>query len=353
MDQGIQLKGGRAVGQIGRRHVGRTGLSVTELGFGAASLGNLYREVTRNESYAAVDAAWDVGMRYFDTAPYYGFGLSERRIGNIVRYRPRGEYVVSTKVGRLLRPAPDHEGSDMRHGFCSPMPFEPEYDYSYDGIMRSYEDSLQRLGLAKIDILLVHDIGVMTHGARNGQHFHELANGGFRALEELRACGDIQAVGLGVNEWQICEAAMEIARFDCFLLAGRYTLLEQGALDTFIPKCAAHGASVIIGGAYNSGILATGVGANTEPYYNYEPAPQAVVNRVAAIEAICRDHGVPLPAAALQFPLAHDCVASVVPGVGSAARVHQTKDLFRHAIPPVFWRDLKSAGLVDERVPTP
>lgn len=336
-----------------RRKIGQTRLSVTELGFGAASLGNLYREVSRDSSYAAVNKAWDSGIRYFDTAPYYGFGLSERRVGNIIRYRPRGEFVVSTKVGRLLKPDPEHEGLGMRHGFCSPMPFKPIYDYTYSGVMRSYEDSLQRLGLARIEVLLVHDIGELTHGAENTKHFSDLSNGGYRALEELRRNGDIDAIGLGVNEWQVCEAAMDIGVWDCFLLAGRYTLLEQGALDSFMPRCADHGASLIIGGAYNSGILATGVRGGGELHYNYAAPSQDIISRVAAIESICTAHGVPLPAAALQFPLAHPLVSTVIPGIGSERRVAQTMDLFAHNIPKSFWSDLRSAGLIDEGAPTP
>lgn len=336
-----------------RRKIGRTRLSVTELGFGAASLGNLYREVSRDQSYATVNKAWESRIRYFDTAPYYGFGLSERRIGNILRYRPREEFVVSTKVGRLLQPDPQHKGLGMRHGFCSPMPFKPVYDYTYSGIMRSFEDSLQRLGLARVEVLLVHDIGELTHGAGNAKHFADLSNGGYRALEELRRNGDIDAIGLGVNEWQVCEAAMSFGVWDCFLLAGRYTLLEQGALASFMPKCADHGASLIIGGAYNSGILATGVRNGGELHYNYAAPSQGIIDRVAAIEDICIAHDVPLPAAALQFPLAHPLVSTVIPGVGSERRVTQTIELFGYAIPKAFWSDLKSAGLIDERAPTP
>ena len=336
-----------------KRVLGQTDLAVTTLGFGAAPLGNLYREVSRDESYAAVNASWDVGMRYFDTAPYYGFGLSERRIGNIVRYRPRDEFVVSTKVGRLLRPVPGHRGSAMRHGYCSPMPFEPEYDYSYDAVMRSFEDSQQRLGLASIDILLVHDIGEVTHGEENTRRFSDLESGGYRALDELRRAGLVKAIGLGVNEWEVCEAALDIGRWDCFLLAGRYTLLEQGAMASFMPKCAGHGASLIIGGAYNSGILATGARTGGELYYNYAPPPQDVIDRVIAIEHLCDDHGVTLAAAALQFPLAHDLVSTVIPGMGSARRVGQTTELFNEDIPAGFWSDLKSAGFLEAEVPTP
>lgn len=355
-----------AVGKMGRmafaldefqvipsRRLGTSSLSLTEIGFGAAPLGNLYREVSRDESYAAVDTAWMHGMRYFDTAPYYGFGLSERRVGNILRARSPADYIVSSKVGRLLVPKRDHYGSEMRHGFCSPLPFEPKFDYSYDAIMRSYEDSLVRLGHAKIDILLVHDLGALTHGDEHAKHFGDFEKSGYRALEELRRAGDVSAIGLGVNECEVCEESMGIGQFDCFLLAGRYTLLEQGALESLMPKCADHGASLIIGGAYNSGILATGVRTDAQLYYNYEQPSKEIIERVARIEDICCEYKIPIAAAALQFPLHHELVTSVIPGVGSARRVEQTIELYRTEIPEQMWRDLKGEGLVHQGAPTP
>lgn len=323
------------------------------LGLGCAPLGNLYRQISDGEARAVLDAAWDAGLRYYDTAPFYGFGLSERRVGDALRARPRHEFLLSSKVGRLLDPIARANGSEMRMGFASPMPFTPRFDYSYDGVMRSYEASLHRLGLSRIDILLVHDIGRMTHGADNDRHFRDLAEGGYRALDELRAAGDISAVGLGVNEWEVCDAAMQIGRFDCFLLAGRYTLLEQDPLDRFFPKCSEHGASIILGGAYNSGILATGTRGGGEMHYNYAPAPPAIIARTQRIEAIADRHGVTLAAAALQFPLAHPVVASVIAGVGSAGRVAETIALFQEAIPAAFWEDMKAHELVAAHTPVP
>lgn len=335
------------------RSIGTTGLEITELGFGGASLGNLYRAVSDAAAAETVHATLDAGIRYFDTAPYYGMGLSERRLGDCLRALDRDKFVLSSKVGRLLKPRPEHRGADERCGFMTPMPFEPVYDYGYDGILRSFEDSLQRLGLARIDILFVHDIGEATHGAANAAHFRDLESGGYRALEELRTSGAIGAIGLGVNEWQVCEAAMEHGDYDCFLLAGRYTLLEQEALDSFIPKCQAAGATLIIGGAYNSGILATGTRAGRPLYYNYAPASDAIVERVRRIEEVCDAHEVPLAAAALQFPLAHPVTASVIPGLGNPQRIAQTFDLYREAIPGGFWSDLKAAGLVRADAPMP
>ena len=324
-----------------------------QLGFGGASMGNLYRAISDEAARETILAAWDSGFRYFDTAPYYGLGLSERRIGDVLRHVPRDAFDVSTKVGRILEPDITVVDNQLRYGFASSMPFRPRYDYSYDGFMRSYAASLQRLGLARIDTLFVHDIGTATHGADNDRYFKDLANSGYKALEELRRAGDIKAVGLGVNEWEVCEEAMKIGQFDCFLLAGRYTLLEQFALESFFPKCLEHDASIILGGAYNSGILATGVKGKRVGYYNYEPAPDTITERVRQIEEVAQSHTVTLAAAALQFPLAHEVVASVIPGIGSAARVGQTLSLYNEDIPPAFWNDLRTAELISPAAPTP
>ncbi len=323
------------------------------LGLGCASLWNLYHAIGEDDARATVDAAWDVGMRYFDTAPYYGLGLSERRLGDALRDKPRAQYRLSTKVGRLLDPDSQPDLAVERHGFVTSMPFKVRYDYSYDGVMRSWEASLQRLGLARVDILLVHDIGEVVHGTENARHFADLADSGYRALEELRRNGDIAAIGLGVNEWEVCAQAMTIGQFDCFLLAGRYTLLEQEPLHAFLPQCQSHGASIILGGVYNSGILATGTRQGGAMHYNYEPAPSQIIERVARIEAVCNGHDVTLAAAALQFPLAHPAVASVIPGLDSARHVEQTVELWRETIPDAFWQQLKDEGLLDRGAPVP
>lgn len=335
------------------RQIGKTSLKVSPLGFGAASMGNLFQAVSDSDAQTTLAAAIDVGMNLFDTAPRYGAGLSERRVGDALRPLAKNKYVLSTKVGRMLTPDVKADIHQLRHGFLTPMPFEAHYDYSYDGIMRSYEDSLQRLGLAQIDVLLVHDIGVDTHGDQDQHYFQQLQLGGYKALDELRASGQIKAVGLGVNESEICERVMDIGKFDCFLLAGRYSLLEQAPLKTFLPKCEAHGASIILGGPYNSGILATGVKGSDTPFYNYEPAPQHIIDKVAKIEAVCEAFGVSLPAAALQFPLGHSAVASVIPGLGSAERVHKTIALFNEEIPQSFWHALINLNLIDNAAPLP
>ena len=335
------------------RPLGAVGIQVTELGFGGAGLGNLYREVSADAAVEALDAAWGQGVRFFDTAPYYGFGLSEVRLGDHLRSFDRSSFVLSTKVGRLLASAERIDGGALRHGFRSPMPFEPVYDYSYDGVMRSFEASLERLGLERIDLLLLHDIGEATHGPNHPAVFAEAMDGGYRALDALRRDGLVRAVGLGVNEWEVCDQAMAHGDFDCFLLAGRYTLLEQGALDCFLPRCEAEGVAVIVGGPYNSGILATGVDAGRPPYYNYAPAPKPIIERVRRIQGFCREFDVHLAAAALQFPLAHPAVASVIPGLASSGDVDQALAFYRHPIPGAFWQALRDAGLVHPQAPLP
>jgi D-threo-aldose 1-dehydrogenase len=324
-----------------------------KIGLGCASIGNLYEECSDASAKATIDAAWDIDIRYFDTAPLYGLGLSERRVGDALHERPRDEYWLSTKVGRLLDPDCSFQLGASRYGFANPLPFSVTFDYSYDGVMRSFEDSLSRLRLSRIDYLLVHDIGEATHGDGNRAHFAHLADGGYRALDELRDNGDISAIGLGVNEWQICADAMEIGRWDCFLLAGRYTLLEQEPLHGFLPQCEAHGAKIILGGVFNSGILATGTRSGGAMNYNYAPAPLDIVDRVSRIENVCEQHDVPLAAAALQFVLAHPIVQHVIPGIGDSQRVHETKWLIELAIPGAFWEQLADDGLIDPLAPLP
>lgn len=335
-----------------RRVLGTTGLSVTELGFGGAPLGNLFRPLPDETGRATLAAAKAAGFGYFDTAPFYGFGLSERRMGDALR---GGDFVVSTKVGRVLDPVDGPvNANDVRHGYATPMPFAPVFDYSYDAVMRSYEESLQRLGLARIDMLYIHDIGRMTHGDENAFRMAELTGGGgLKALEELRASGAIAGFGLGVNEVAACLDVMDHARLDAILLAGRYTLLEQAPLDDLFPACEAAGTAIVIGGPFNSGILATGAKSGAAATFNYEAAPRAVIERVAAIEAICDAHDVPLPAAALQFPLAHPLVASVIPGLDSPARVEQAVTLYNTPVPAALWADMKAKGLLRADAPTP
>jgi D-threo-aldose 1-dehydrogenase len=327
-----------------RRPIAATGLEVTVLGMGTAALGGLYAPVDEAEAQAALDIGFDAGLRFIDTAPFYGYTLSEHRVGTAVRRHGRDQVTLSTKVGRLLRPRTTPQVPD--DAWVAPLPFEPRFDYSYDGVMRSFEDSLQRLGTDRIDLLLMHDIGAMTHGADAHPVLMAAAMaGGAQAMRALKDQGAVGAIGLGVNEWEVCAEALEHGDWDVFLLAGRYTLLEQSALDHFFPLCQRRGASIIIGGPFNSGILA---GGDT---FDYAQAPAAIRDRVAALARICSGHDVPLAAAALQFVLHHPLVASVIPGARSVAEMRGNLDHMARPIPQALWDDLRDAGLLHPQAP--
>ncbi|WP_345815587.1 aldo/keto reductase [Paraburkholderia sp. PREW-6R] len=332
------------------REIGRTGLKVTGLGLGTAPLGGLYRDLSDEEAHATVAAAWNAGVRYFDTAPHYGNTKAEHRLGDVLRRYPRADYVLSTKVGRRF--VPRTTPLDDREGWQNPLPFEAIYDYTHDGILRSFEDSQQRLGIVQIDILLVHDIGRVTHGEHNGHYWQQLTEGGgFRALDRLRATGAVKAVGLGVNEGAVILDALAEFDIDCALLAGRYTLLEQTTLEDLLPACEQRGVSILLGGAFNSGILARGVEGDLK--FNYGDAPREVIERVARLEAVCRSFGVPLAAAALQFPYAHPAVATVLTGARSADELRENAASFEQPIPAGLWSALREQGLLDPRAPAP
>jgi D-threo-aldose 1-dehydrogenase len=300
--------------------------------------------VSRQQAEAVVRSAWSAGVRYFDTAPFYGFGQACRLLGDAMRELPRDEWLLSTKVGRLLRP---QLGEKTSAALLHPMPFNEVFDYSYKGIIRSFEDSLQRLGLAQIDILYVHDIGSRQHGKQAHTVMRAFRDGGYRALEELRSSGRVRAIGIGVNEREVLLEAMEWGAWDVFLLAGRYTLLEQAPLDDLLPKCLRSGISVVIGAPFNTGVLA---GRET---WNYRPAPPEILDRVNAIRAVCDRHGVPLIAAALQFPLAHPAVAAILPGPRNVEEFEINTRLLRYPIPPGLWADLRAAKLLHPNAPTP
>lgn len=328
---------------------GGTALAFTRAGFGGAPLGNMHRILTDDESIAAATAAWDADLRYFDTAPLYGHGLSESRIGRALSGRPRGDFLVSTKVGRRLEPcAPGNERAGIYRGV---PPLEVVFDYSRDGVLRSLEASLTRLGFDRVDILYVHDLERRTHGsdAAYESRWRELTDGGgWRALDELRAGGIVAAIGLGVNETAACERLLGALDPDLFLLAGRYTLLEQAPLAELLPACERRGVGIVIGGPFNSGVLARQGGS-----YDYGDAPREVLARVERLAAVCARFGVPLAAAALQFAAAHPAVVSVIPGAQSAAEVEANVGLMDAAIPPALWAALKDEGLVDAAAPTP
>jgi D-threo-aldose 1-dehydrogenase len=331
------------------REFGRSELNVTAFGYGAAQVGNFFRTMSDADSDEMFQAAWDAGIRYFDTAPFYGHGLSELRTGHSLRWKDRDSYVLSSKVGRLLTPA---RRADISFSpWVDAAPFKVHYDYSYDGTLRSFEDSLQRLGLERMDICLIHDVDVFTLGKDQPELFKQAMDGAWRALESLRSQKVVKAIGVGVNEWQVCHEALKQRDFDCFLLAGRYTLLEQDALDEFLPLCQTRGAAVAVGGGFNSGILATG--AKSGARYNYAPAPEHMMKRARELEKVCEEFAVPLPAAALQFVVAHPAIPTVISGTSTAAQLAQNLAWFSYPIPKSFWGALKERGLLREDAPTP
>jgi len=340
---------------IETRRLARTGHALSVLGLGTAPLGSLYAKVSDAGARDTIAAAWYAGIRFFDTAPFYGHGLAEHRLGEALRDKPRDGWLLSTKVGRLLRPVPsgspvpsDHAGD----AWVEPLPFEPVFDYSAAGVRRSVEDSLQRLGTHRIDIALVHDIGRLTHGERHARHWEELvAGGGFRQLEALRAEGRVGAIGLGVNECEVVMDTLQQIDLDCVLLAGRYTLLEQGALAPLLATCVHRRVGVIVGGPFNSGILASGPSPGAR--FNYAEAPPEVLERVSRLQQACAEFDVPLPAAALQFPLAHPAVVSCIPGARDSAELRQILDWLRREIPVDLWQTLRRRGLIDEAAPLP
>ncbi len=322
------------------RRLGRTRLQLTILGFGGSAIGNLHRPVAEDAAAAAVGAALAAGIGYFDTAPLYGGGLGEHRIGRALGHTERSSYVLSTKIGRLLKPVP----SVIAPGpYTDQLPFEIVHDYGYDAVRRSLEDSMQRLGLSRIDIALIHDIDPYNHGEAYRDRFHEAMNGAYPALVRLREEGMLGAIGVGVNNVDVCEACARMGDFDCFLLAGRFSLIERGALDSFLPLCQSRGIGVIIGAPFNSGLLARGT--KSAATYNYLPVPDEVRRRVEAIEDLCHVHGVSLTAAALQYPLRHPAVASVLPGIRSAAQTETCVRAIIEPIPEQFWNDLDTLDL--------
>jgi D-threo-aldose 1-dehydrogenase len=323
------------------------------LGFGGAPLGNLFSAIADDAASTLVRRAFDRGIRYFDTAPHYGNGLSEHRIGAALRDLSRDAYALSTKVGRLL--VPDRNAPRDQYGYVGVLPFVQRWDYSREATLRSIDDSLQRLGLARIDYVFIHDVARDAHGDAQPARFREAMEGAVPALARLKAERVIAGFGLGVNDWQVCVDALAHADLDLLLLAGRYTLLDQTALPELLPLCAARGTRIVLGGPFNSGILATGTrSADGRPaYFDYAPASAEVLDRARAIEAVCAAHRVSLKAAALQFPRAHPAIACVLAGARSAAELDENIALMSEPIPDAFWRDLRAERLVAEAAPLP
>jgi len=326
-----------------KKVLGKTSLELTQFGIGATGIAGMYTEVHRLQAMEALELAWTKGVRYFDVAPFYGFGLGERRMGDFLRAQPRDAFVISTKVGRLLRPSNPPPAKERF--YRTTMPFVLEFDYSYDGAMRSIEDSLQRLGLNRIDIALIHDIDTLTHG-KTAQPiaFQQAMKGAYKALEQLRSEGVISAIGLGVNEWEVCSDALDYGDFDCFLLAGRFTLLEQTPLHTLLPQCLERSVSLIIGGVFNTGLLANPYAENLK--YDYGPASAEKIAKAREIATVCKSFGIPLGAAALQYPLRHPAVATVISGARSGKEVSEIIQWMDREIPAALWDKLTALNLI-------
>jgi len=334
-----------------RRRVGRTALELPVFGFGAAHLGELYAKLDEAQSRATLDAAWDAGVRFYDTAPWYGRGLSEHRLGGFLRTKPRSEFILNSKVGRILR-RPDDPATFSTAPWAGGLPFEVEFDYTYDGIMHAYEQLLQRLAVNTVDSLVIHDLDTMFHTpeAVTG-YMKQLTGSGMRALEELKRSGDIKAIGVGNNVPGNLDEMLAEIDVDFAIVAMPYTLLDQSVLDTSMKTALDRGMSVIIGAPFASGILVTGSGAGA--MYAYGKASPEVQAKVRGIEAVCKAHDVSMPVAALQFVLAHPAVASVIPGAAKPSEVQQNVAALSVEIPAAFWSDLKAQGLLVANAPVP
>jgi len=341
-----------------KRTIGRTGLSVSSLGFGGVGLGQRIGTISDAQAEATLNAALDAGIGYFDTSPWYGHTLSEHRTGHVLRTRPRDEYVLSTKVGRLFF-QPEKPDNFSTATWRDGLPFDYRFDYTAAGIRRSYEDSLQRLGVNRIDLLFVHDLDArLDQGDANGHEIGGMAGaidqldrgGGWQVLADMRARGEIKGIGFGINYTGLIPRFLERFNPDMFLVAMPYTLIDQDALEEEFPLCAARGIKIVIGSVFSSGITATGGGS--EAVYGYKPPPPAVLAKVKGIEAVCARHNVPMRAAALQFPLFHPAVASIIPGAMAPEQVTENAALLHHSIPCDFWAELKAEGLMHPDAPT-
>jgi len=320
-----------------RKAIGRGGLEAPILSFGSAPIGNLFKDVSETDALEAIDAAWQSGTRYFDTAPHYGLGLAERRVGEALAARPRSEYLISTKVGRLLAPTKDHPGeNDLADGFMVPKDYLRIYDYSADAVKRSIEDSLRRMNTDYIDIIFVHD---------PDDHYEQALNGAFPALSQLRDEGVIKSFGAGMNQAEMLTDFVRHTDLDVIMLAGRYTLIEQHSLDNLLPLALEREVSIVAAGVFNSGLLSKDRPA-ADASYNYEPAPAELIAKVSGIADICESHGVTLPAVAAQFPLGHAAVANICLGARNAAQVKRNAELFDVQIPTALWQELSDAKIV-------
>jgi D-threo-aldose 1-dehydrogenase len=328
-------------------------LPVTELGFGTAPLGDLYEKLPEQEALDTIQAAYDGGIRLFDTSPHYGNGLAESRVGAVMRRFPRDGYVLSTKIGRWMNPfdkvAPPKPGV-ISPGFAGGNPHKANFDYSYDGVMKSVEQSLLRIGTDRIDILLIHDVDVWTHGNDYDRRFREAMEGAYPALDRLRRDGTVKAIGVGINEADVCERFVRAGDFDVVLMASQYSLLQQPALTSFLPLAVEKKVGIMLGGVFNSGILATGAVPGAK--FNYRDASPEIMDKVRKIEAVCARHGVPLRRAAIRFALLHPAVISLVLGGVKPTEVKENIADAEQDVPGALWSDLKSEGLLAQDAPT-
>jgi D-threo-aldose 1-dehydrogenase len=324
--------------------LGKSKVTVTRLGVGTVPIGGMFAAVAEETAQAMLQRSWELGLRYYDTAPLYGHGVSERRLGEFLQKRPRDQFVVSTKVGRLLLPEPPADPKRYSIGsspFQGAGPLYPTFDFTYDGAMRSVEESLRRLGLDRVDVLLIHD---------PDDFYEEALAGAYVAIDKLRREGVIGAIGVGMNQAEMLARFARETDVDCFLVAGRYTLLDHAALSELLPLCVEKRIAVIIGGVYNSGIL-------TDPRpgatFNYRPAEARWLERARRLKQVCDRHGVPLMAAAIQFPAAHPAIATILTGVRSAQEIEENERMFRFPIPSALWQELRAEGLLPESAPIP
>ena len=330
----------------------RTGVELSTLGFGGAPLGELFDPVSETEAQETLQAAWDAGIRYYDTAPFYGYGKSEHRLGHFLRQQKRKDFILSSKVGRVLTATRDLDSFD-KGGRIGGLPFDYRFDYSYDGIMRSWEDSLQRLGLSSIDVLLIHDLDSFFHDSeqRFSAHVNQLITSGWRALDELRSQGLIKAVGTGLNRMGALPRLIDAVDLDRSIVAMPYTLLDQEVLEEEFPLCEEHGVRIVIGAVFASGILVSGPTEGAR--YAYDTASPEILDKTRRIQEVCQRHDVPLPAAAMQFPLGHPLVSAIIPGAMEPSHIQTNAKWFQHEIPADMWAELKTEGLLCEDAPTP
>ena len=325
-------------------------LKIKNISYGTAVLGNYYEVLSNDEASQVINKAFDLGINYFDTAPLYGFGLSEHRVGMNLQLKDRDSYILSTKVGRLLSPADPKEID--RGAWKGGLNFNPYYDYSYDGTMRCIEESMHRLGISKIDILHIHDVDYFTHKEKHlvEKYFSEAIKGAYKALEELRRNGDISAISIGINEFEMAERFLKEVDVDCVMLAGRYTLLEQNSLKTFLPLCEKNKVDILLAAPFNSGILA---GSEKNLNWNYAKASKELIDKVNSLKRICDNYNIPLAAAAIQFPLAHPVVKTVVTGAVNVKELEENVSYLDVKIPNDFWQELKELNLIAKESPVP